>query len=1839
MAAFFINGNLITETPTESYFVNGQYVQAETIPVDVTISDSVGITDSISNIVETATLVSLSDSIGITDSISNPVIYFKESDISDSVGVTDSITTEEITTPIYDSVDITDSISQNVTKASIQSENISVSDTFTSTVTLIVNISDDVGITDKRLLANENKNFSLTKPDIWVENAGYGIFKTTRGEVFYHDTKVTNDHPEYTLLEQTISDSISITETYFEGWSPNTIQKTISESIDVTDETIGGYQISPDSPLSDDIGITDDIPEIYLGAGGEILDSVDVTDSKPVLKNLKEFQINLPNIYIGNQFIRRHSSTDRLFVNNGQTIYDQPDRTIYRREINENVSVSDNTDAHPGFPVDLSDSVGITDAIDGVKGFIYGISDTIGITDSNSYKNLARYADDSVGIVDELNLKNLKDTFEYDAPYIYYGNRWIRRYSSTNRIYSADYQLINDNPDFTVINIDLSESVGVSDSITGWTGQRRDVFDSVEIIDDGITPLTGPYGLVYENIEIADSRLQLRNLTPGYAVIHPYIVGESRIHAYDGDTQQVYPSESVIFNNKEDVNLVEVSLDDIVVITETTVFDAKPAILPQISDSIDVQDELIDIAYKVKFVTLQENISVSEYFKAQRYVIPTLTENINISDSIDPQSYNVQLAAISESVTVEESFQAFVVYQTLTFQYGEVANAQNFNRIGHYFFPTGIYTGGLLVRDTNYIFHITPLTCYIADQVEDLSVSVTTSENISLTANTSKPYVVLRMIWRNVEGNYMDVHQLAYNEIEEHDLIIGRCIFNEGLLTSNFDYSKRSNPVFPELEANRFNLKVFAKSPPSNKVFVNSGEAFFLNKRVNISSQDSPVLSDTINGRIDLIYVDTNGNIQVEEGADSSTPIAPSYNGKFVLAEVERIGTKNVIIGDEITNITYDRFYPQEFGLQTQGNGSSLIGMGGSNNLTDRFGTNLQDYTLNLLTYFRLSTNTFNLRSILENGTPVGIDRLSNSITQTGIWFRQFTSIRNVIHYKDNIVMEYDGGLNFWDLNPDGDIISYSSNNGVDIISPYTLNSSVSLVNTTNWQCAAIGDGTTVDQWAFVFRDDSTTYPILSVGYFDGSNNEIVFTDQVEIQSSGCDYIQVIGYGTNQFCVRVDDFLRFGHLDSSTYDVVWDTTLQSVLVSSGSTITGTVESNTIVVVANAGNPGTYSAYSSSGSTITTVKSATAYPNEPESASVRTFKVYNDDFIVFVAFDDVAYDNFQIVGVSEWNSSSNSIENKSSTYIRKSLGLSYNYAYTPELFLSSTVYEGLDDNSEPYYIVSYLDGSFAQYQDGFFYELDKISLYANIALFTSFFATDSQGDYHYYSLDKNDRLVESVSIPYLGLISKPNSLFFEELILKEELTNYSTESDGMRFYSVRKLISLEQSNLYVAGIQARTINTPYTYYDYIILFSKNADTGEVTVYDIHELEGGDGTTKNPEAIYDIVIWRDNQILISTYQYYFTIDDKNRFRLFTMENNQLIPYSVTEFTGAVNRTYYMNVYDFDHLIGVGLGGTSLTYLVSYSYDENTDQFIQEDSVTLNNMYTGEVSFEILQGDIIATVGRDRFGTDYININLHEYDINTETFSEIATYEDTTDTATAILPEIQEYINGTFILRYGYDTDEKERVRIGHYDGNSDIVWDSEEIILNDEFSNMDIDTTYRPIMKVIDPDANGDVAIVKVWNDEAYAGIFSFEPDSWEFTGYYGKNLDAKNIDYARLYYNESKIRSNITQVYNKPYEIFGIEVGKLGFGLDYDLLSSIFKMQNLSKGVIVVNGYLKGLSDLEPGKFYKLTEGPYTYYPLGYPFVITETTYDDPDRLPLKALSFDTMLIGINHQEI
>jgi len=234
--------------------------------------------------------------------------------------------------------------------------------------------------------------------------------------------------------------------------------------------------------------------------------------------------------------------------------------------------------------------------------------------------------------------------------------------------------------------------------------------------------------------------------------------------------------------------------------------------------------------------------------------------------------------------------------QTRTVRFYAPADAEVVNKIGLNVRKVGLYEGGYLTKVSDVSVTLSQIEVEIGDGTYQIRVE--TANTVTVTVAVATPYVILRWAYTGATSNYMDVMAVAVGNIQDDDVVIGKCNFTGSTLTG-FDYEDRTNPNVFE----RF-CHIVPEQTASMYLRVRAGHVNFGSENYDIVDQKTSVFSAPVAGsRIDLVYIDTDGTIAIEAGVADASPSAPDYDNKLVLAEITLAAAQTTITETSIKDV------------------------------------------------------------------------------------------------------------------------------------------------------------------------------------------------------------------------------------------------------------------------------------------------------------------------------------------------------------------------------------------------------------------------------------------------------------------------------------------------------------------------------------------------------------------------------------------------------------------------------------------------------------------------------------------------------------------------------------------------------------------------------------------------------------------------------------------------------------------------------------------------------------------------------------------------------------------------
>jgi hypothetical protein len=269
----------------------------------------------------------------------------------------------------------------------------------------------------------------------------------------------------------------------------------------------------------------------------------------------------------------------------------------------------------------------------------------------------------------------------------------------------------------------------------------------------------------------------------------------------------------------------------------------------------------------------------------------------------------------------------------MTWDYRQNASSSGFNRLYSDVVPTGLYAGGRFERMNDTVISIKKAVILIrsnereADKIT-VRIETTTDQDLSFatvvggsSCDPQNSYIIARFGWEDVESDFMELLAVRYsddpneyrpNYIQAKDIILGKVLFTEHdgnwiiRETHSFDYTRRQMVFIPDMQDIYREYRVQTCEEDPAKIHVTGGSSYSSKGFVNTVGGNFPeggIQPTGAQGRNDLVYVDAGGEIKIELGAPSASPVTPVYGSRRVIAEIRRGPNRSDIIGDDIIRI------------------------------------------------------------------------------------------------------------------------------------------------------------------------------------------------------------------------------------------------------------------------------------------------------------------------------------------------------------------------------------------------------------------------------------------------------------------------------------------------------------------------------------------------------------------------------------------------------------------------------------------------------------------------------------------------------------------------------------------------------------------------------------------------------------------------------------------------------------------------------------------------------------------------------------------------------------------------
>lgn len=257
--------------------------------------------------------------------------------------------------------------------------------------------------------------------------------------------------------------------------------------------------------------------------------------------------------------------------------------------------------------------------------------------------------------------------------------------------------------------------------------------------------------------------------------------------------------------------------------------------------------------------------------------------------------------------------------QVMTFDFKEQGTSRAFNKLNHRLFPQGILSmEGEVERGGNdTTVFIPPFRAVMQDDENKVNVNLYTTETATVAVSPSRPYVIGRWEWQDMEDSYMDFRAVSFtgsgeDSLQPTDIIFAKCLFeSNGTLNTVFDTTRRtwSKDYYEGINSREPNFKVMSTESSegnTNTVTVGMGSGFIGGKKVEfVEQQMSPAINLSIsNSKKILVSINASGQIVLTESEDvAEAPVPPFPANMLTVAILNLPANPSFIRGDFIEYI------------------------------------------------------------------------------------------------------------------------------------------------------------------------------------------------------------------------------------------------------------------------------------------------------------------------------------------------------------------------------------------------------------------------------------------------------------------------------------------------------------------------------------------------------------------------------------------------------------------------------------------------------------------------------------------------------------------------------------------------------------------------------------------------------------------------------------------------------------------------------------------------------------------------------------------------------------------------
>lgn len=262
-----------------------------------------------------------------------------------------------------------------------------------------------------------------------------------------------------------------------------------------------------------------------------------------------------------------------------------------------------------------------------------------------------------------------------------------------------------------------------------------------------------------------------------------------------------------------------------------------------------------------------------------------------------------------------------------SYPYAGPLTAVAMSALGRQVRPTGIYSGGVLTFSGSTLT-VSPCQFEIASSgssTDQMSCEDTAAATLSsLTQNTTLAVVFRWLRTTSAETDLPVLQAVATASVVASDVVVGRVVTGSAGAISSVNYIGRTQAASRQIE---FAVQAFDSADFGRKVFVSGGRT----NVAGVSTYSAPTTvsldsNSTLSTRLDLIYVDSSGIVQVARGTNNNT--LPTVSGAVPLAQVSLAQNYTQVAATSLTDLRAAQASPPVVSASFGTSGYAYVGSG-----------------------------------------------------------------------------------------------------------------------------------------------------------------------------------------------------------------------------------------------------------------------------------------------------------------------------------------------------------------------------------------------------------------------------------------------------------------------------------------------------------------------------------------------------------------------------------------------------------------------------------------------------------------------------------------------------------------------------------------------------------------------------------------------------------------------------------------------------------------------------------------------------------------------------------------------